>query len=102
MNSASKKKTRNDLTAQLQQIGLRALPQNLDDFLARASRARWPSHLFLEELCRSELQDRPRRSLERRLPASGIQSFKLLADFERDWPTKIHRAVTEPALTPDF
>ena len=46
MNSASKTTTKNDLTAQLQQIGLWALPQNLDDFLARASKARWSSHMF--------------------------------------------------------
>jgi hypothetical protein len=49
MNSASKTTTKNDLPAQLQQIGLRALPQNLDDFLARASKARWSSHMLLEE-----------------------------------------------------
>jgi len=36
MDSQSKTTTRNDLAGQLQQIGLRALPQNLDDFLARA------------------------------------------------------------------
>jgi len=102
MNSPSKTTTKNDLTAQLQQIGLRALPENLDDFLARASKARWSSHLLLEELCRSELQERSRRSLERRLRVSAIKSFKPLADFEWNWPTKIDRDVIERALTLDF
>ena len=101
MNSPSKT-TKNDLTAQLQQIGLRALPQNLDDFLARASKARWSSHMLLEELCRSELQERSHRSLERRLRLSAIKSFKPLADFEWNWPTKIDRDVIERALTLDF
>src|SRR5207249_9160146 len=68
MNSPSKTTTKNDLTAQLQQIGLRALPENLDDFLARASKARWSAHLLLEELCRSEIQD---RSEERRVGKGG-------------------------------
>jgi len=102
MNSPSKTTTKNDLTAQLQQIGLRALPENLDDFLARASKARWSAHMLLEELCRSELQERSRRSLERRLRLSAIKSFKPLADFEWNWPTKIDRDVIERALTLDF
>src|SRR5256885_79393 len=102
MNSPSKTTTKNDLTAQLQQIGLRALPENLDAFLAGASKARWPSNMLWKELCRSELKDRSRRSLERRLRLSAIKSFKPLADFEWNWPTKIDRDVIERALTLDF
>src|ERR1700683_2584610 len=37
----------NSLPAQLQQIGLRALPPQLDDFLARAAKARWSPHQVL-------------------------------------------------------
>lgn len=102
MNSPSTTTTKNDLTAQLQQIGLRALPQDLDEFLARASKARWSSHMLLEELCRAEIQERSRRSLERRLRLSAIKSFKPLADFEWNWPTKIDRDVIERSLTLDF
>jgi hypothetical protein len=40
----------NSLPAQLQQIGLRALPAELDDFLARATKARWSPHQILEQL----------------------------------------------------
>jgi DNA replication protein DnaC len=58
--------------------------------------------MLLEELCRSELQERSRRSLERRLRLSAIKSFKPLADFEWNWPTKIDRDVIERALTLDF
>ena len=32
------------LAAQLQQVGLRALPTQLDDFIARATKARWSPH----------------------------------------------------------
>src|SRR5438045_5406649 len=58
--------------------------------------------MLLEELCRSEIQDRSRRSLERRLRVSANKSFKPLADFEWNWPTKIDRDVIERALTLDF
>jgi len=92
----------NSLSAQLQQIGLRALPANLEDFLARATKARWSPHQMLEQLVQSEAAERSRRSLERRLRLSGIKSFKPMADFDWAWPTKIERDVIERALTLDF
>jgi DNA replication protein DnaC len=91
-----------NLSAQLQQIGLRALPGNLDDFLARATKARWSPHQILEQLVQSEATERSRRSLERRLRLSGIKSFKPMADFDWAWPAKIERDVIERALTLDF
>jgi hypothetical protein len=52
----------NSLSQQLGQIGLRALPAQLDDFLARAAKARWSPHQLLEELARAETAERSRRS----------------------------------------
>jgi DNA replication protein DnaC len=92
----------NSLPAQLQQIGLRSVPTNLDDFLARATKARWSPRQILEQLVQSEAAERSRRSLERRLRLSGIKSFKTMADFDWTWPTKIERDVIERALTLDF
>ncbi|HLK64629.1 MAG TPA: ATP-binding protein [Bryobacteraceae bacterium] len=92
----------NSLSAQLQQIGLRALPAQLDDFLARAAKARWPPLQILEQLAHEEIAERSRRSLERRLRLSGIKRFKPMADFEWSWPSKIERDVIERALTLDF
>jgi DNA replication protein DnaC len=92
----------NNLSAQLHQIGLRALPANLDDFLARATKARWSPHMLLEQLAHAEAEERSRRSLERRLRMSGIKRFKPMADYEWTWPTKIERDVIERALTLDF
>jgi DNA replication protein DnaC len=92
----------NNLATQLQQIGLRALSANLDDFLTRATKARWSPHMLLEQLAKAEAEDRSRRSLERRLHVSGIKSFKPMADYEWTWPTKIEREVIERALTLDF
>jgi DNA replication protein DnaC len=104
MNSPILKTTTpaHSLPAQLQQIGLRALPGGLDDFLARATKARWPPRQILEQMAQAEIAERSRRSLERRLRLSGIKRFKPMADFEWNWPAKIERDVIERALTLDF
>ena len=92
----------NNLATQLQQIGLRALPPRLDDFIARATKARWSPHMLLQQLAQAEVEDRARRSLERRLRVSGIKSFKPMVDYEWTWPSKVERDVIERALTLDF
>lgn len=104
MNSPASNMTipNNSLSAQLQHIGLRALPSGLDDFLARATKARWSPRQILEQMAQSEITERSRRSLERRLRLSGIKRFKPMADFEWNWPTKVEREVIERALTLDF
>lgn len=55
----------NSLSGQLRQIGLCAVPAQLDDFFARAAKARWSPHQLLEEVTRAEMAERSRRSLER-------------------------------------
>ena len=92
----------NNLTAQLKQIGLRAVAADLDDFLARATRSHWSPLMLLEQLAQAEAEDRSRLSMERRLRVSGIKSFKPMADYEWNWPTKIERDIVERALTLDF
>src|ERR1700704_5764203 len=94
--------TNNNLASQLKQIGLRALPSQLDDFIARVTKARCSAHQILEELAKAEAAERSRRSLERRLRISGIKRFKPMADFDWSWPAKIERDVIERALTLDF
>jgi DNA replication protein DnaC len=94
--------TSSNLSSQLQQIGLCALPAQLDDFIARATKSRWSTLQILEQLVQAESAERSRRSLERRLRISDIKSFKPMADFDWSWPTKIERDVIERALTLDF
>lgn len=92
----------NSLQLQLQQIGLRALPAQLDDFLARSAKSRCSPHQILEQMVQAEIAERSRRSLERRLRLSGIKRFKPMADFDWSWPRKIERDVIERAFTLDF
>ena len=55
MNSpALKTMTTNSLAVQLKQIGLCALPTELDDFIARVTKARCSTHQILEELAKVE------------------------------------------------
>jgi hypothetical protein len=77
MNSPKAKTTANDLATRLQHIGLCAVPDTLDDFLARAMKERWSPRQALEALAEVEAQERSQRSLERRLRTSG--SCKLLS-----------------------
>ena len=87
------------LSEQLRQIGLCAVPVQTDDFLARATKARWSPLQQLEEMARAEITERSRRSLERRMRLSGVKSFKPMADFDWSWPTQIERNLIERALT---
>ncbi len=102
MTSQTTATTTSDLSSGLSQIGLRALAENLDDFIARATTGRWSARVLLEHLTQLETNDRSRRSLERRLGLSGIKKFKPMADFDWNWPKKIERDVIERALTLDF
>ncbi len=105
MNSPAPKTTTtmsNNLAAQLRQVGLIAVPGQLDDFIAHAIKTRWSAHQLLEELVKVEAAERSRRSLERRLRNSGIKSFKPIADFDWSWPSQIEREVIERTLTLDF
>jgi DNA replication protein DnaC len=94
--------SKNDLVSNLAQIGLKAIAQNLDDFIARATKGRWSPRALLEELYQIESRERARLSLEHRLRFSGIGRLKPMADFDWNWPEKIERDVIERALTLDF
>ena len=91
-----------ELKEQLAQIGLLALADSVDDFLARASKARYSPRQVVEEVVRLEIVEGAKRSLERRLERSRIGRFKPIADFDWNWPKKIERDVIERALTLDF
>lgn len=91
-----------DLKDQLVQIGLLALAETIEDFLARATKARLSPRQIVEEIARLEITEGARRSLERRLVRSRIGRFKPLTDFDWSWPKKIERDVIERALTLDF
>jgi DNA replication protein DnaC len=90
------------LAEQLLDIGMRATAEQLDDIVAASTNKRWSSTQLLEHVAHIEVEDRTRRSLERRLRRSRIGSFKPIADFDWTWPKKIDREAIEAILRADF
>ena len=90
------------LTENLRRIGLRRLADDLNDVIARATRARSSPVALLEAVVTAELDDRTRRSLERRLAHARLGRFKPLAEWEWDWPKRVNRPALERVLALDF
>jgi len=93
------KTTLNDL---LLQLGLRGLGAVLDDVIALATKHRWGAAQILEHVCRLEIEERTRRSLERRLRRSNIGRFKPIADYDWEWPTSIDKKKVLAAMNLAF
>ena len=88
-----------ELAAQLAALKLTRTAEDLDDFLARATKRRWGPRVVLEELARQEIAERERRSLERRKSDAKLGRFKPIDKFDWSWPTKIDRATLDRALS---
>jgi DNA replication protein DnaC len=90
------------LSSHLRRLGLTRLATDLNDLLARAAKERWSPLALLEAAATTELDDRARRSLERRFKRARLGRFKPIADFEWDWPKTIDRPLVERVLRLDF
>lgn len=90
------------LSSHCRRLGLTRVAEDLNDLLARAAKDRWTPVAFLEALTTVELEDRARRSLERRFKRARLGRFKPMADFEWDWPKTLDRPLVERLLTLDF
>jgi len=93
---ASTTTPKTELPEQLHALRLPRTAEDLDDFLARATKQRWSARVVLEELVRQETAEREHRSLERRLLEAKLGRFKPIDEFDWNWPTQIDR----PALIP--
>jgi len=91
-----------DLREQLRLLGLRHCAESLNDLLALATKSRWGVQQILEHVAHIELEDRARRSLERRLTRSKLGRLKAMADFDWAWPKRIDRPAVETALRLEF
>lgn len=91
-----------DLADSLRALGLWLIADELDDFIARATKNRSSVRQMLEDVARLELQERARKGVERRLRRSRAGRFKTMADFDWEWPGKIDRATIERVLTMGF
>ncbi len=90
------------LPTDLQRLGLNRTAEDLNDLIAQATRKRWSPAVLLEHIVAAELEDRQRRSVERRLTRARLGRFKPLADWDWGWPTAFDRPALERILTLDF
>jgi DNA replication protein DnaC len=90
------------LRDQLRHLGLVHTAAELDDFIARATQKRWSPIVQLERVVRAELEARLQQRVARRLKDARLGRFKVMADFEWDWPTHVHRPTVERVLSLDF
>ena len=90
------------LETDLRRLGLNRTADDLNDLVALATRKRWSTTVMLERIVGAELEDRQRRSVERRLTCARLGRFKPLADWDWDWPTAFDRPALERILTLDF
>jgi DNA replication protein DnaC len=101
MNSGNRT-TNDELINALRALGLMRTSEDLSDFIARATRGRWSPGQILEHMARAELQDRAKRSVERRLSRAHLGRFKPMSDFDWNWPKRIEREAVERVLSLDF
>lgn len=90
------------LSEQLVALGLRATSEQLQDLVARAAEKRWSPTQLLEHVTTLELEDRTKRSLDRRLRRSRLGRFKPMTDFDWAWPKRADRDQIEACLRLDF
>lgn len=86
----------------LRRLGLHHTADSLDDRIAEATRKRWSAAVLLERIAAAELEERQRRSVERRLSRARLGRFKPLADWDWNWPDNCDRGALERILALDF
>ena len=90
------------LPERLKTLGLHHTAAQLDDLVALATKRRFSPTQLLEHLAEAELQERTRRSLERRLARAKIGRFTPMSEFDWAWPTHLDRPAIDAALRLDF
>ena len=90
------------LGKQLGELGLHFAADNLDDVVARATKARWGATELLSYLVVEEAKQRVARGVERRLARSKLGRMTPMASFDWAWPTRIDKPAVEAALSLDF
>ena len=85
--------TRSEILAELKRLRLVGCIASIDEL---------ENQEWLRRLIALETAERRRRTLENRTRVAGIGPYKLLADFDWNWPTKIDRVQIEELMTLRF
>jgi DNA replication protein DnaC len=89
-------------TADMQNTDLRVRLQRLGLFGLQACCKDISDKPWLSELLGIEEAERQRRSLDRRLRAARVGTFKTIADFDWNWPKRIDRPAVEELFNLSF
>jgi len=81
------------LQERLRKLGLHGLCSRFDEIVKEP---------WVETMIAIEEEERAQRSLERRIRRAKIGTFKPMADFDWDWPTKIDREAIEDLFSLSF
>jgi len=90
------------LVERLRALGVSHAAEHFDDIIALATKKRMSHVELLEHIADIEETDRARRGLERRTQRSRLGRFKLMSDFDWNWPTSIDRDAVESAVALSF
>lgn len=84
--------------AQIERLRERAMQLKLYGLVAQWDELKAADFNWIEPLLLWEETERDHRSLERRLYNAKLGRFKMLADFDWDWPTKCDRKAIEDLM----
>lgn len=94
--------TTDETLSRLGKLALHYLADHLDDLVAEATRNRWGPREIVDEILRREVEERHRRSVERRMSNARLGRFKPITGFDWGWPTTIDREQIERLLQLEF
>lgn len=91
-----------DIRQRLAALQMHATAGLLDDLVGTATKKRLGPMQILECVVDCEERERNKRGLDRRTKRARLPKFKLMADFDWQWPTQIDRALVESVVALDF
>ena len=91
-----------DIRQRLAALQMHATAGLLDDLVGTATKKRLGPMQILECVVDCEERERKKRGLDRRTKRARLPKFKLMADFDWQWPTQIDRALVESVVALDF
>lgn len=86
----------------LRRLKLNYLAQNLDDFIARATKQQLSVMQTLEQVVALEFSEGKKRLVDARLRAAKLGKFTPMPDFEWGWPKAISRQAIEQLFNLSF
>lgn len=89
-----------DFNDSMKALRLHYLSQHYADFIR--ARQNKPVEQIIQDLVRLEMTERGQRTLSRRLAEARLGRFKMMSEFDWEWPKQLDRAQLKAILETDF